>query len=94
MFLTCKSLLLVILHLLAPSAVFSDAICANFSASLIFTLYFIFFRILYEIKAFAIISNYFRFILFCLKIAIIENFKIPFPLAVFCPIINTQFIII
>ena len=79
MFLTCKSLLLVILHLLVPSAVFSDAICANFSASLIFTLYFPFFIILYEIRAFAIISNYFRFILFCSKIAVIEIFKIPCP---------------
>ena len=71
MFLTCKSLLLVILHLLAPSAVFSGA---NFSFSLIFTLYFTFFIILYEIRAFAIISNYFRFILFCSKIAVIEIF--------------------
>ena len=77
MFLTCKSLLLVILHLLAPSAVFSDAISANFSVSQIFTLYFIFFIILYEIRAFAILSNNFRFILFCLKIAVIGNFKIP-----------------
>ena len=73
MFLTCKSLLLVFLHLLAPSAVFSDAICANLSVSLIFTLYFTFFIILYEIRAFAIISNYFRFILFCLKIAVVDD---------------------
>ena len=91
MFLTCKSLLLVILHSLAPSAVFSDAICANFSVSLFFTLYFTFFIILYEIRAFEIISNYFRFILFCSKIAVIENFKIPFPFELYFVIQKSHF---
>ena len=36
MLLTCKSPLLAILHYLAPSAVFADAIYANYSVSLIF----------------------------------------------------------
>ena len=74
MFLAFKSLLLAILHFLAPLAVFSDAIYANFSVFPVFI-------ILYEKKEFAIISNSYGFILLCLKLAVIENVKIPCPLS-------------